>query len=343
MTTGTNAATVFCAGCDAERGTREETRTQALSVRGEPIAVVGQVLVCLACGQDITDPVRDDEVLVRAYNVYRTRHGLLLPREIRALRERYRLSQRAMAKLLGFGLITIQRYEAGALQDAAHDQLLRCFADPKTARAIADRHRGDVSPRQWQLFDQAAQAAADGKPIRPEVVPDLPTTDWETLATAVRYLVSRAAQRHLMVSRTKLLKLWWLADFLHFRSFARPITDVAYVALARGPVPDRYKDYLWQLEDKGEIEEVETPYGPYEGYEYRVVDRESGESLAPTERACIEAVVDHFGSLSAAELSDMSHHEPLWPTFEADGRVPYEAAADLKMLDGLAEEARDRL
>lgn len=104
---------------------------------------------------------------VTTARAYRQRHGLLLPREIRQLRRRYHLSQRSLAELLGLGLATIPRYESGALQDDAHDSLLRCFADPKNAREMAARNRNHVSPRQWELFEEATQRGETIPPFAP--------------------------------------------------------------------------------------------------------------------------------------------------------------------------------
>lgn len=44
----------------------------------------------------------DSATLVSAYNEYRRRHKLLLPEEIKKIREQYGLSQRSFAKLLNW-------------------------------------------------------------------------------------------------------------------------------------------------------------------------------------------------------------------------------------------------
>lgn len=51
------------------------------------------------------------------------------------LREKYGLSQQQLARLLGWGRVTVQRYEKGALQDTAHDLLLRQLEDPQFTRS----------------------------------------------------------------------------------------------------------------------------------------------------------------------------------------------------------------
>lgn len=67
------------------------------------------------CGETLSDPDRDDAVLRTARDLYRQKHGLLTSSNIARLRGRYGLSQRALARLLGWGEVTIQRYEKGVI------------------------------------------------------------------------------------------------------------------------------------------------------------------------------------------------------------------------------------
>ena len=65
-----------------------------------------------------------------ALTLYREKYGLLSSDEIRSLRERLRLTQGALAKLLRLGANTISRWEAGRnVQTAAIDMFLRLIRD----------------------------------------------------------------------------------------------------------------------------------------------------------------------------------------------------------------------
>ena len=66
----------------------------------------------------------------QALEIYRKRYGLLSAGEIRATRERFDLTQAAMARLLRLGNNTISRWEAGRnAQTAVMDLLLRMIRD----------------------------------------------------------------------------------------------------------------------------------------------------------------------------------------------------------------------
>ena len=65
-----------------------------------------------------------------ALAIYRRKYGLLSSDEIRSIRERLKLTQGALSKLLHLGGNTLSRWEAGRnVQSAAMDILLRLIRD----------------------------------------------------------------------------------------------------------------------------------------------------------------------------------------------------------------------
>ena len=61
---------------------------------------------------------------------YRRKHGLLSANEIRAIRERFGLTQAEFARLLRLGANTLSRWESGRnVQTEAMDTLLRLIRD----------------------------------------------------------------------------------------------------------------------------------------------------------------------------------------------------------------------
>ena len=93
----------YCPRCESFVETYEETVEQSIAVRGESATVSGVVRHCSMCKEALVSEEHDSAILERAYAIYRKRHGLLTPHEIRAIRESYGLSQRSMARLLGWG------------------------------------------------------------------------------------------------------------------------------------------------------------------------------------------------------------------------------------------------
>lgn len=113
-----------CPSCNEYRAVTVQKRKETFPVRGEPIEIISDVLVCNVCGIEIYDDILDSANLERAYTIYRKRHGLLGPKSIKRLREEHRMSQREFADLLGWRLKTLRRYEAGAIIAPEHNKQL---------------------------------------------------------------------------------------------------------------------------------------------------------------------------------------------------------------------------
>jgi len=113
-----------CPVCEIERGLIYGLLDETLKVRDEDIEVTSKIYYCPEGDHYFYDVNDEDDKFETAYREYRKRKGLLQPEEIRQIREQYGLSQRSFARLLGWGDITIHRYESGALQDEVHNDVL---------------------------------------------------------------------------------------------------------------------------------------------------------------------------------------------------------------------------
>lgn len=113
-----------CPICECEREITPILKEETYFVKKEPITIITAVCPCPVCGEDIMTTKYDDENLRQAYRVYRQRHNLLHPEEIKAIREQSGLSQKAFAEKLGVRENVISRCERGALQTEALNGLL---------------------------------------------------------------------------------------------------------------------------------------------------------------------------------------------------------------------------
>jgi putative zinc finger/helix-turn-helix YgiT family protein len=118
-----------CPSC----GTRmvERRGVLRLPVNGEEISVPSALhLSCPKCGEIVLRFQDAKRLHEDAIATYRKRHGLLSADEIRAIRERYRLTQADLARLLRLGGNTVSRWESGRnVQTGAMDMLLRLIRD----------------------------------------------------------------------------------------------------------------------------------------------------------------------------------------------------------------------
>ncbi|HVT17451.1 MAG TPA: type II toxin-antitoxin system MqsA family antitoxin [Thermoanaerobaculia bacterium] len=105
--------------------------TLRLPVNGEEIAVPSAAhLSCPNCGEVVLRYQDSKRLGEDAIAIYRKKHGLLSADEIRAIRERFELTQADLARLLRLGANTVSRWESGRnVQTAAMDMLLRLIRD----------------------------------------------------------------------------------------------------------------------------------------------------------------------------------------------------------------------
>lgn len=129
---------VSCPECGKVGHVSRLTRRETVAVRGLEFEADKVLRQCDACGAEFEN-TRDPDWRVAAYAAYRAAKGLVTPERIKAWRREYDLKQAEVTALLGWGEVTLGRYENGSLQTEAHDRQLADLMDPgNLARALAN-------------------------------------------------------------------------------------------------------------------------------------------------------------------------------------------------------------
>lgn len=331
----------FCPNCEEYTEATLGVEKEVYNVRGEPIEIEAEVVICQKCGKKIFDEERDSRNLEKAYSLYRENHNLLSPDEIRTIREKYGLSQRALSRLMGWGEITVHRYENGAVQDNAHNNLLRLIEDPQnmqklleanrnkllsyTAARLEKRIAGFLQEDKEQAFQVSFERLVSHQHV--DLTSGFKEYDLEKLKNMILYLVKRLDG----VLETKLNKLLWYCDFLHFKETSVSITGSQYVRLPYGPVPNNYERIIGimqpELLDKDEI-----VFNTEEG----IVGKQFTALVEPDERIFSEKeievmnfVADTFRNYTSTGIMNKSHQEAAYIKCEDGDIISYEYAKEL--------------
>lgn len=325
-----------CFECDSDM--IQVRRTEPVTVRGEKIEVEFEYLQCPNCGEEYEVSRPDNDPLDRAYRIYRERKGLLQPEDIRGFREDLQLPQREMSAILGIGVATLNRYENGALQTEALDKAIRYYReDPrrilarlkeqpglvkkKTADVLASRiPRIRSKTENW--FDLFC-ASFTARP--PSILNGYKKFDLEVL----RQMISFYCYLLNGVSKTKLMKLLFYADFSYFREFGRSISGAYYMHDRFGPVVDCFEIFLGYLSRPGSelyTEEVFWELGSFEIYKTNLTDF---SALSESEIRTLQAISRKFRRTNAEQLSNLSHDEQGYDKTERWEFIPYSYALDL--------------
>ncbi len=345
--------TIFCPYCLSEQEIVYIKRPETFVVRDEPIHIESTVAQCTRCNHEIFEMEADSKNLQTAYDQYRKNHGLLTCKEIRSIRGKYGLSQRALAKILGWGLITVQRYEQGAIQNAAHDQVLRKAAkDPIFLLKQIETQKDSFSPKQWKRIHSRLihHLEKQSHMLLIEQYEDVEVFAYKKDPKARGFrefrfnrlyqMILKFAKKTQGLYKTKLAKLLFIADFAHFLRYNKSLTGLVYHRLPYGPVPDRYQTLLGLLEESGIIELIPQEHNTWSGeiiVPGKKAKRASLGVLTTDEIETLEKVIKKYGNLTSKKLSDLSHEEQLWETRATGEILPYEEAGCVKLVRQLWE------
>jgi putative zinc finger/helix-turn-helix YgiT family protein len=307
----------FCPFCEKTTPSKVIDAVVAHSIRGVEVTVNAKLVQCDECGGQFNGPELDQDVAAMALNAYREKVGLLKPEQIREFRATFDLTQQELAQLLGWGTTTLSRYENGAIQDEAHDRALRMIMRPETLLAELAQRTDVLAPERRQqvlsrLRSRPYVASAYTSFIREYVAdyePDIRSGNRAFDLARFKAMVLHFC-KETGVSRTKLNKLLWYADFLSYREITTSISGVRYAHLPHGPVPDNYDTLLaWLTGVDGALRLEEATLGQY-NWEILVSCAAPEYSLfSNRELAVLVQVAERFKDTTAREISDLSHQE----------------------------------
>lgn len=328
----------ICPNCEKETNLELIRTTENIEVRGEQIEVEMEYYRCLDCGEEFEDPRSDHDPLDKAYREYRRRHGMTQPEEIRSLRKRYGLTQSELAKLLGWGAVTLSRYENGALQDETHEKTFRLAMEPRNLSKLI-KETPDAIPqeiRDWLLeeFRHTEQEAYSFSRIyeerfggyKPDVFSGYKSLDLAKLYNAILYMCTDG------VLKTVLNKLLFYMDFKHFKDNAVSITGSRYVRIKFGPAPDKWQFYLTSLMEEGALDVEEIFYNEDVTGEKLISARKPDLSIfSEEELMTLASVKKDFKGWTAKRITDFSHDEKGYIETLNNKPISYDYAEGLKI------------
>jgi len=334
---------VYCPTCDTYTGANIFSKKETFNVKGEDVVVKSSVLICDKCKQDIFDEKLDEKNLELAYTEYRKKHNLLLPTEVKEIREKYDLSQRALSRLLEWGEITVNRYENGAIQDAAHNDILKFISNPENMLEIYEKNnyllplnvrmslkkrideliKEEIKPHfqisleQYLLLDKAVDEFSGYKEF-----------DLVKMMNMILYIT----QSLNGVFKTKINKLLWYMDFLHFKQFSVSISGSTYVHLPYGPIPDDYDLIIGVMLNGKLLEKEEITFEEnIVGENLKALPAGDNNCFSEGELKVMNFVIEYFKNFTCGRISKYSHEEKPYKNTADNEKISYERSSELSL------------
>lgn len=330
----------YCEECGREVETKIITKNEVYDVCGESIEVEAQILVCGECGEELYSEELDNATLVRAYNEYRRRHKLLLPEEIKKIREQYGLSQRSFAKLLNWGDKTICRYENGSIQDKAHNSLLLFLREPENMRTYLTENEVSLDEKQKnrlldtvEKLEQDTEYRAGGRLFdlffskNPCEENGFRGFDYEKLCAMVLFF----ANKNTELLKTKLMKLLNYSDMVFYKENGISISGLKYAHLPHGPVPEHFELLLDKMESD-HVAHIEVIYdNGYEKHQVIPEDEVPDGILSTEEIEVLERIYAKFKDFGSVDISNYSHKENGYRSTKQGEIISYSYAKDIQL------------
>lgn len=318
-------------------------RKATYRIKGEPIEILETVRINLKDNEEIFDEELENKNLENIYNQYRKKHSLLTPNKIKETREKYGVSQRAFSRILGWGEVTIHRYETGALQDRSHNDALVLLENPDNMKILLENNKNKINSKDYikiksklkkinkDDIDEKLEKNITKKYFNEALDEYCGYTqfNYEKLVNMILFFTSEINR----LFKTKLMKLLFYSDFVNFRNNTLSITGLKYIKNYYGPTPIKHELLLGELFEKYityQIEYVKTSKDNVEEYEFiKSLEKPTMGIFSQEEINSMKEVLNAFKHLTSEEITQCSHKEEAWTKSKNKEIISYEYAKNL--------------
>lgn len=335
---------VYCPYCKKEVEYKIEKR-ELKEFRGIEVNTFENVAICNECNQDLYVNKIEDENNERIYKIYREKANIIKAEDIVKLRKKYDISQRELTAILGFGKMTINRYERGGLPTKSQSDYIKLLIEnedkfiekvneayennnitEKTYKKIvAEGQEENISKKRVQ--ENIRRYLKEVLNRKPDIYNGYKSLDLEKVENIISYIASKV--KNLTI--TSLNKYLWYIDMLSFNKRAVAITGLTYQNQKFGPtiVYKKY-DELSLLDDKYQREDIETE----NGNTTKIISNENFnlEKINNCEKEIIDTIIKLLKNKKVTDISEMSHREEGWKKTKRLEKISFEYAMNLNII-----------
>ena len=335
---------VYCPYCKKEVEYKIEKR-ELKEFRGIEVNTFENVAICNECNQDLYVNKIEDENNEIIYKIYREKANIIKAEDIVKLREKYDISQRELTAILGFGKMTINRYERGGLPTKSQSDYIKLLIEnedrfiekvkeayennnitEKTYKKIvSEGQEENISKKRVQ--ENIRRYLKEVLNRKPDIYNGYKSLDLEKVENIISYIASKV--KNLTI--TSLNKYLWYIDMLSFNKRAVAITGLTYQNQKFGPtiVYKKY-DELSLLDDKYQREDIENE----NGNTTKIISNENFnlDKISSSEKEIIDTIIKLLKNKNVTDISEMSHREDGWKKTKRLEKISFEYAMNLNII-----------
>lgn len=330
-----------CPFCDSEHNIELRKGLSKMLIKNEPVEYERTAYYCPIADEEFVPGKIMDENLLAARDAYRKMKGLLTSVEIKEIRQYYGLTQKEFANLLGWGEVTIQRYETKLIQDETYDSILRIIKDnPGYALELLNKHRNLFDSERYEQIKEGIKEKINDKgllyTVKQQIKNLYANFDEKTDFNGYKVLDIEKVDKVLSffanyikpLYKVKTMKLLWFTDVLHYKRFGYAMTGLVYLHLPLGAVPIAFNEIL-SLPSIKVIEEY--GYGESD-IRYRIIPNKAVafDSFTFEELEVLNKVVGFFKDMKTQEIVDYMHQEYAYNATLPNDIIPFSLTKDLR-------------
>lgn len=328
-----------CPICDEIHTIEIRKRTTKGLIKNENVEYEEILYYCENEDDEFTPSNVLDENLLRARDAFRLSHGLLTSGELKKIRKEYNLTQKEFSNILGWGDITIQRYEKKSIQDETYDKIMRMFYEsPTFALELIDKHKTLIEETRYIELRNLIKLKikTDGNlGLKLQEIKNF-YMEYEELSDSnglmqldiekVNAIMVYYANSINLLYKVKLLKLLWYSDALHYKKYGTSMTGLVYKHLPLGAVPIGYEEIL----SFPSIKVDEEYNNDYTAYRITATQPTNFHSFTPKEIECLGEVFEFFKNKNTNFVVEYMHNEKAYLCTSPDEIIPYTLAAEIR-------------
>lgn len=315
-----------------------------LVFRKEQFEYIHRSYYCADSGESFTTTELDEFNLNQVYNTYRFKHNIPFADEIREFREKYSLGYADITKILGLGANSYRNYEKGEVPSLANATLLKTVLNSLGTLKGLIKSNNDISEAQRDKFlrniakvkkeeeeNERKQGLIDivfDYNFLPDNFSGYRKPNFNKLVEMVVYFTEK-----VKVTPTKMNKLLFYSDFLHYKLTGISISGTRYFAHTHGPVPKKFRTLFDYLSDQQIVDIVSVQYpSGLVGEEFIKSPSKTFNSdlFDETEIKILDRIISKFDKYNAREIRELSHEEKAWIDNEKNkGLIDYNYSFEL--------------
>ena len=335
---------VYCPYCGKEVNYKIEKR-DIKEFKGIEIAAFENVAMCNECNNDLYVNDLERENNKRIYEAYREKTDIIKPQDIISLREKYGISQRELTSILGFGKMTINRYERGGLPTKSQSDYIKLLIENenefiKKSKEAYEQSR--ITIKTYRKIDSKGQSInmtrkdieilsrkylEDELFRKPDIYNGYKSFNLEVVENILSYIASKVNN----LTITSMNKYLWFIDALSFNQRGIAITGITYQKQQFGPtIVDKKYQEISMLNNKFERIDYEDKSGS------KTIIKSNNNfdlsMLSSNEIKIIDSVIELLKNKKVNEISNMSHKEEAWRKTNDLDNISFEHTLNLKIL-----------